>query len=110
VNVLLFSSDHLLRELAEVLVRPTPARRLAAIGRGPRDVLFNYLEVVEVVVPAAVPSVVAADPDDDHVIAAALAASAGLIISDDRHLLTLGTYQTVRIATAADALTMIATG
>ena len=44
------------------------------------------------------------DPDDDHVIAAALAAAADCIISGDRDLLELGSYQGVSMRTVRETL------
>jgi putative PIN family toxin of toxin-antitoxin system len=106
-EVELFTSTALLEELAEVLLRPAPAKRLGLIGRTARQVLADYVDVADLVTPLAVPSVIAADPDDDHVIAAAVAAAADLIVSGDRHLLTLGTHQGIRIVTPAEALITI---
>ena len=58
--------------------------------------------------PAAVPQVVASDPDDDQVLAAAVAAGADLIASGDRRdLLPLGSYQGIPIVTAREALDRI---
>jgi putative PIN family toxin of toxin-antitoxin system len=104
----LFTSTVLLEELAEVLIRPSPAKRLALIGRTAREVLADYLDAAELVTPIAAPPVVAADADDDHVIAAAIAAQADLILSGDRHLLDLGSHHAIRILTPAKALTIIA--
>jgi putative PIN family toxin of toxin-antitoxin system len=106
-QVQLFTSTVLLEELAEILVRLAPAKRLAIIGRTARQVLADYVDVADLVTPLAVPSVIAADPDDDHVIAAAVAAEADLIVSGDRHLLALGTHQSIRIVTPAEALATI---
>jgi putative PIN family toxin of toxin-antitoxin system len=106
-QVELFTSTALLEELAEVLLRPVPAKRLAIIGHTARQVLADYVDAADLVTPLAVPPVIAADPDDDHVIAAAVAAEADLIVSGDRHLLDLGAHRTIRIVTPADALTRI---
>ena len=74
-----------------------------------RDRLADYRTVVEMVEPAIVPRVVR-DADDDQVIAAALAAQADLIVSGDDDLLAIGSYQGIRILTAAEALRRIEAG
>ena len=107
-QVQLFTSAVLLEELAEVLLRPVPAKRLALIRRTARQVLADYLDAVDLVAPPETPRVIADDRDDDHVIAAALAARADLIVSGDRHVLALRTYRGSRIVTPFDALTILA--
>ena len=53
--------------------------------------------MVSLVVPRAVPRVVANDADDDHVIAAAVTAHAELIVTGDRkHLLPISSHQGIR--------------
>jgi len=103
-QVRVFTSAVLLEELAEVLIRPSPTKRLNIIGRTASDVLADYFNLAEVVTPLATPSVIAADADDDHVIAAAIESNADLIVSGDRHLLALGVYQAIRILTPTDTL------
>lgn len=98
-----FSSPVLLEELAEVLARPMAAKRLALIDTNANAVLALYRQVVEVVEPTLVPRVVR-DVDDDQVIAAALAAHADLIVSGDDDLLSIGSYQGIRIINAREAV------
>ena len=101
----------LLEELADVLTRSSPAKRLAVIGKTAQAVLADYVEVVEVVAPTEVPRVVPGDADDDHVIAAAVAGSADLIVSGDSDLLGIGSHQDIAIVSAAGAVGRIeATG
>ena len=61
--------------------------------------------MVSLVVPRAVPRVVANDADDDHEIAAAVTAHAELIVTGDRkHLLPIGSHQGIAIATAREVV------
>jgi predicted nucleic acid-binding protein len=46
------------------------------------------------------------DVDDDRVVACAVAAGVDTIISGDRHLLKLGTFQGIRIVRVSDFLTV----
>ncbi len=108
-DVYLFSSPALLEELADVLARPLAVERLALIGTTVNEVLALYRTVVEVVEPALAPRVVR-DADDDRVIAAALAAHAAFIVSGDDDLLSIGSYQGIRIINAAEALRRIEAG
>lgn len=107
-RVQLFTSAALLEELADVLTRPSPAKRLALIGKTAREVLADYVDAVELVEPLTVPRVVPSDPDDDQVIAAAIAAQADLIVSGDSDLLSMGSHQNIPIVTAAQAFQKIA--
>jgi putative PIN family toxin of toxin-antitoxin system len=106
----LFSSPALLEELFDVLTRPAATRQLALIGTTPREVLVDYLAIIELVEPPPLPAPVSRDPDDDHVLAAALGVEAQLIVSGDRDLLVLGAFQGIPILTAAQALDHIAAG
>ena len=104
----LFTSPALLDELAGVLTRSSPTKRLAVIGKTARAVLADYVEAAEVVEPEHVPRVVPNDADDDQVIAAAVSAGADWIVSGDVDLLSLGSYQGIPIITAAQAVEQIA--
>ena len=103
-DVQLYSSAALLAELADVLTRPSPAQRLALIGKTAREVLADYIEAMELVEPVEVRRVVPGDADDDQVIAAAVAARADLVVSGDSDLLSMSSHQGVPIVTAAQAV------
>mgnify|MGYP000894230517 FL=1 len=105
----LFSSPALLEELADVLARPMAAKRLALIGATANAVLADYRTVVEMVEPAVAPRVARA-ADDDQVIAAAQAARGDLIVSGDDDLLAIGSYQSIDIINAAEALRYLEAG
>jgi putative PIN family toxin of toxin-antitoxin system len=104
----LFTSPALIDELADVLTRPSAAKRLTLVGRTAREVLADYVEVLDVVDPEQVPRVVPDDADDDQVIAAAIAAGADCVVSGDANLLSMGSHHGIPIMTAAQALQRIA--
>jgi len=96
----LVSSPPLLEEFAEVLRRPK-------LGLGEGDVLRALgalVASVEVVEPRTTLRVGIDDQDDDRVLEAAFEGRAGFIVSGDRHLLRLGKFEGIRIATVADFL------
>jgi predicted nucleic acid-binding protein len=70
-------------------------------------VLADYVDSVDLATPRAVPPVVGSDPDDDQIVAAAVAADADLLVSGDRHLLSLASHRRIRIVTPAEALARI---
>lgn len=103
----IYSSAALLEELADVLSRPSPSKRLALIGKSVREVLADFIDAVELIEPIDIPRVVLNDPDDDQVIAAAWAAHADCIVSGDSDLLIIGSFKGIDILTAAQALQRI---
>lgn len=104
-NVEFFSSPVLIEELAHTLSYAKFSDRINGFGTSVDALVARYAALVSLVTPAAVPRVVANDPDDDHVIAAAVTAQAGLIVSGDRkHLLPIGSYEGIGIVTAVQAL------
>ena len=58
-----------------------------------------------VVVPGE--TIVRAVPDDDAVLACAVEAEADYIVSGDRHLLVLGSYEGIHILRAAEFLAIL---
>jgi len=98
----LYTSPLLLLELEEVLHRGKFARRLTLVQSDPHELILSYSALAHVVLPQAILPVIKQDPDDDAVLACAVAARAEIIISGDRHLLDLGSFQAIRIVTAAE--------
>ena len=58
----------------------------------------------QVVKPGATLSVIKDDPDDDRVLECAAEGRAGIIVSGDRHLLSLGMYEAISILTVRQFL------
>ena len=107
-QVTLYTSPVPLAELAATLNTPKLSGPVIRGDLTQDELLDRYLNVVIVVQTAAVPRVVPDDADDDQVLACALAANTELIVSGDRHLLTLGgQYQGIPIVTPAQAVPLI---
>ena len=100
----LITSPALLPELRNVLGREHLASRLAAQRSTVEQAIAFYAELAISVSPLSTPRVVPGDVDDDHVIAAAVAGTAEIVISGDRHLLSLGSHQGINIVNAASAV------
>lgn len=109
-DIELCTSPALLIELRDVLGRAHLASRLAQQRSSIGQAIGFYVELAISVSPLATLRVVPGDADDDHVIAAALAARAELIVSGDRHLLSMGSHEGMRIVNAAEALVRIGHG
>ena len=59
----------------------------------------NLESIAELVEPNFVLKVVRSDPDDDRVLECAVAGNADFVVSGDRHLLQLGSYEATAIVT-----------
>lgn len=75
----------------------TPAGKRGQFLRG-------LLKVADVVFTDGTIHVVLPDPDDDEVLETAFLGNADMIITGDKHLLTLKQYQGIAIRTAAEAM------
>ncbi|MAS37983.1 MAG: putative toxin-antitoxin system toxin component, PIN family [Anaerolineaceae bacterium] len=104
----LIATEELLAELTDVLSRPKFARALAQLGETPYSIIeFGYRSLVEVVEAKKINPVVIDDPDDDQLIACAVGGNAHYIVSGDHHLLSIGTYQNIKLITIRDFLEII---
>jgi len=103
----LYSSVPLIAELAEVIGREDFAGRVRAAGLSAAELVEDYAHLARLVIPAEIRPTVLDDPDDDNVLACALAGQADLIVSGDKGLRGLKTYQRMPIVSAIDALSRI---
>jgi putative PIN family toxin of toxin-antitoxin system len=107
-QVQLFSSLPLIEELADVLTRKEPVKRLALLQLSAEAVLADYVRAVHLVEPAHI-TPTSIDPDDDVVLATALAAQADAIVSGDtKHLQPLVQFQGIPILSPAQASQFVA--
>lgn len=102
----LFTSVAMLAELTDILARPKFEKKIAASRLTVDQLVDGYAELTQLVRPTPTPRIVS-DPDDDVVVGTALAAKADLLVTGDRGLLDVGTYQGIRIVGVTEALATI---
>jgi putative PIN family toxin of toxin-antitoxin system len=104
-RVQLFLSAELLAELAEVLRRTKFAGRLALRQLTPETAVATVQAAARVVAAPATPTPPnLRDPDDLPVLACAAFAAVDVIITGDKDLLTLKSFEGIPIIDAAEAL------
>jgi len=98
----LFTSRELLEELDRVLCYRKLATILERAGVTRQDIVRWTVRHATIVMAKPLGNVVVtADPCDDHVLACAVSASADVIISGDKHLLSLGMHAGIPIIKAS---------
>ena len=104
-HVQLFLSEELLTELRDVLHRRKFAARLALTLLTPETALAKAQATAQLVPasPILAPPTLR-DPDDLAVLACAVSAAVDVIITGDKDLLTLKSFQGISIIDAAEAL------
>jgi hypothetical protein len=108
-GVVLYSSSPLLAELSDVLSRPKFTNKIAASLLSVDQLVDLYAELIDLVLPVPTPRL-APDPDDDVVIGTALAAKADYVVTGDKGLLSVGTYEDGRIVSVSEALQLVVAG
>ncbi|MCG3196609.1 MAG: hypothetical protein GHCLOJNM_01085 [bacterium] len=104
-------SRPLIEEISEVLDRPSIRPRLKVQDWEVEEFL-QLLSRLEggMASPRPIDPTVLADPDDDMILATALAAKADVIVSGDRHLLDLQSYQGIPILSPRQFLDRVELG
>jgi putative PIN family toxin of toxin-antitoxin system len=105
----LATTTPLLRELETVLKRGHIAGRLGWPSWERRAFVDDLRENSTLVVPEKRLQVIRADPSDNRILEAAAAAQADYVVSGDRHLLDLKTYEGIQIVTPARFVAILAT-
>jgi uncharacterized protein len=105
----LFTTRQLIAELKDVLSREKLAMQLNQTRFTAAYLLARYTQLARLVEPTPVSIADLRDPDDAAVIACAFAARAELIVSGDKDLRVLKTYQNIRIVSVAEALALVTT-
>jgi uncharacterized protein len=101
----IFLSLAMLLELRETLQRPKFAPRLAGQGETAETLAGRFRAACHEAVPARImPPVELRDPDDLRVLACAVGAAADALVTGDKDLLSLKSFEGIPIIDAAEAL------
>lgn len=105
------TSDQIIAGFSVKLADPDLIRRLPLLPAAGRDLLPS-LRGQSTIVPLDAADIIAVtgDPEDDAMLATATLGRAAYLVTGDRGLLALGTYQGVRIITPRDFLAVIEPG
>ena len=106
-RVSLVSSPALLAELADVIGRAKFDAILTRTNTSRERTLAEVRRLADVIDPPPLPQPVCRDPDDDMVLALAIAAKVEFIVSGDKDLLSLVSFEGVPIIPPADAMAFI---
>ncbi len=107
-RVTLFTSTPLLAELTDILGRRKFEKKIEASKLSVDQLVDRYTALCTLVRPTPL-SGIAPDPDDDVVIGTALSAKVDCIVTGDQPLLSVSTYQGVRLISVSEAVRIIAT-
>jgi uncharacterized protein len=97
-------TEALLSETISVLSRDKFAEQLAARNIGLSHLRDLYRSASDIVDPADIPQGVVRDPKDGIVLACAVGGKADFVVSGDKDLLTLASYEDIPIITATQFL------
>jgi uncharacterized protein len=107
--VQLHLSPDIVAETLATLLRSRRAQRRYAYTPSEALAFCEALSAAAAIVvnPPPTPGAVPRDPDDDKIIAAAVAAEADYLVSRDHDLLSLGSYQGVKIIAPEEFLRVV---
>jgi len=92
-------SQHILDEMADVL-----ARKFYATPEEIAEATLIVRDAARVVTPAVQLDVIREDPADNRILECAVAAGSDYIVTGDKDLLRLGSYDSIKILTVSDFL------
>lgn len=99
-------STQLAAEYRDVLGRPEIVRKFRAAGTRNLNAVMQMIDLAPII-PSVPDITVSRDPGDDKVLAVALAGNADYIVSEDRDLLDLASYEGIAILTARAFIEML---
>ncbi len=103
----LITSPQIIEEMRLVLFSEKIKKNRSLSDRRINDLLTELRKTSGLVKPKIAIKAVKADPDDDKFIEAAMAAKADCIVSGDRHLKDLKSYQGIKILSPAEFMVIL---
>jgi len=103
----LFCSEEILEETHRVLHYPRIKRKYKLKEREIEEHLLYIRSIATIISSLPKVNVIKEDPKDNVILACAQAARADFIVSGDKHLRKLGSYQSIRIISPAEFLKML---
>ena len=98
-------SEHILEEIRRTLAKPYFSRHLTPDDQAAGVELFQ-MDATVIPITAVVEGV-ATHPEDDLILATAVSGNVDYLVTRDRQLLRLGTYQGVRIVSVPELLVVL---
>jgi len=106
-DVQAIASETLIDELRSVLQRTKFEKHLKRRNATPSGLVSLYLSYTQIIEPDVLPLDIVRDIKDVMVLEAAVGGNAACVVTGDDDLLTLKTYQNIRILTVTDFLNML---
>jgi putative PIN family toxin of toxin-antitoxin system len=103
-TVIVYISEEILKEISRALTYPKINQILMAVGVQEKQVLRAIASNSTIVSPKRKIKCVKEDPDDDKIIECAIAANADVVLTGDKHLLTLHKFKKVKILSPREFL------
>jgi uncharacterized protein len=106
-QAILLLSDEILDELERKLCSSKFAARILEIGHTPEQVVDNFRHLAEIIVPADVSEDAVRDRKDRIILACAAGGKADFIVSGDKDLTDLKSYEGIPIVTPTQFLAIL---
>jgi putative PIN family toxin of toxin-antitoxin system len=106
-RIRMLTTEAILSELTEVLMRPKFQPDFEGRGVRIEDEIAALRTIMILITPTPIPTQATVDPEDQQFLECAVAGKADYIVSGDRHLLDLTTYQNIPILTPAQFLALL---
>lgn len=98
-----YTSSHILSELERILLGP----KFKLQKDDASNLLGYYTTLMRLIVPRSTANIIPEDPSDNRILECALEIKADLIVSGDKHLVSLGEFKGIKVMTASEALKLI---